>query len=120
MGESPNCERAGIQSLSKWQTPRRSVRIKLLKMPIHPHKHLRRRDPRLGEWIDRIGPLSIPVPPVREPYVALLEAIAHQQLAGAAARAIWGRVVALFEGSIPCSKHLADMSEEQLRSAGLS
>lgn len=89
-------------------------------MPIHPHKHLRKRDPRLGEWIDRIGPLSIPVPPVREPYVALLEAIAHQQLAGAAARAIWGRVVALFEGSIPCSKHLADMSEEQLRSAGLS
>jgi DNA-3-methyladenine glycosylase II len=86
----------------------------------HPHKHLRKRDPRLGEWINRIGPLSIPTPPVREPYVALLEAIAHQQLAGAAARAIWARVAALFEEGIPCSKRLAEMTEEQLRSAGLS
>jgi DNA-3-methyladenine glycosylase II len=89
-------------------------------MPVHPHKHLRKRDPRLGAWIDRIGPLSIPTPPVREPYVALLEAIAHQQLAGAAARAIWARVVALFEEGIPCSKRLAEMTEEHLRSAGLS
>jgi len=89
-------------------------------MPLHPHKHLSRRDPRLGEWIERIGPLSLPTPPLREPYVALLEAIAHQQLAGAAARAIWGRVLKLFEDGIPCSKRMADMTEEQLRSAGLS
>jgi DNA-3-methyladenine glycosylase II len=89
-------------------------------MPLHAHKHLRNRDPRLGEWIDRIGPLQLPTPPVREPYVALLEAIAHQQLAGAAARAIWGRVVGLFDDGIPCSKRMADMTEEQLRSAGLS
>ena len=52
--------------------------------------------------------------------MALLEAIAHQQLAGAAARAIWGRVVALFEDGVPCSKSLAAMTEMQLRSAGLS
>jgi DNA-3-methyladenine glycosylase II len=70
--------------------------------------------------IDRIGALSLPIPPAREPYVALLEAIAHQQLAGAAARAIWGRVVALFEDGVPCSKRLAEMTEAQLRSAGLS
>lgn len=89
-------------------------------MPVHAHKHLRKRDPRLGEWIDRIGPLQLPTPPVREPYVALLEAIAHQQLAGAAARAIWARVLKLFDGGAPSSILMADMTEEQLRGAGLS
>lgn len=89
-------------------------------MSVHAHQYLRKRDPRLRRWIDRIGPLQLPTPPVREPYVALLEAVAHQQLAGAAARAIWGRVVGLFEEGIPCAKRMADMTEEQLRGAGLS
>jgi DNA-3-methyladenine glycosylase II len=89
-------------------------------MAVHAHNHLRKRDPRLAEWIDRIGPLRLPTPAVREPYVALLEAIAHQQLAGAAARAIWARVSGLFDDGVPCSKLLAEMTEEHLRSAGLS
>jgi DNA-3-methyladenine glycosylase II len=89
-------------------------------MPINAHKHLRKRDVRLAEWIDRIGDLHLPTPPVREPYVALLEAIAHQQLAGAAARAIWSRVVDLFDDRVPCSRRMAQMTEEDLRSAGLS
>jgi DNA-3-methyladenine glycosylase II len=72
------------------------------------------------EWIDRIGILEVPTPPVREPYVALLESIAHQQLAGAAARAIWARVIGLFADGIPCPKRLAEMTEAELRSAGLS
>jgi 3-methyladenine DNA glycosylase/8-oxoguanine DNA glycosylase len=89
-------------------------------MPLSAIRHLRQADPRLGEWIDRIGVLQLPTPPMREPYVALLEAVAHQQLAGAAARAIWGRVVALFEGGVPCSKRLVAMTEAHLRTAGLS
>jgi DNA-3-methyladenine glycosylase II len=89
-------------------------------MSAHAVRHLKKSDPRLGEWIDRIGALTVPTPPAREPYIALLEAIAHQQLAGAAARAIWGRVVALFKDGIPCSIRLASMTEMQLRSAGLS
>jgi DNA-3-methyladenine glycosylase II len=83
-------------------------------------RHLRKSDPRFGEWIDRIGTLELPTPPIREPYVALLESIAHQQLAGAAARAIWGRVIALFVDGVPCPKRLADMTEADLRAAGLS
>ena len=83
-------------------------------------RHLRKSDPRLVEWIDRIGKLELPTPPVREPYVALLESIAHQQLAGAAARAIWARVSALFADGVPCPKRLADMTEADLRAAGLS
>jgi DNA-3-methyladenine glycosylase II len=82
--------------------------------------HLRRCDDRLGEWIDRIGMLRLPVPEAREPYVALLETIAHQQLAGAAARSIWARVTGLFEDGVPSPRRLVDMPEEHLRRAGLS
>jgi DNA-3-methyladenine glycosylase II len=82
--------------------------------------HLRQCDPRLGDWIDRIGVLKLPKPQAREPYVALLESIAHQQLAGAAARAIWGRVIGLFDAGVLCPKRLVEMSDENLRSAGLS
>jgi 3-methyladenine DNA glycosylase/8-oxoguanine DNA glycosylase len=83
-------------------------------------RHLRKSDPRLVEWIDRIGELELPSPPARELYVALLESIVYQQLAGAAARAIWARVIGLFEDGIPCPKRLAEMTEAQLRTAGLS
>jgi DNA-3-methyladenine glycosylase II len=83
-------------------------------------RHLRKTDPRFVEWIDRIGTLELPTPPVREPYVALLESIAHQQLAGAAARAIWARVIGLFADGVPCPRRLADMTEAELRAAGLS
>jgi DNA-3-methyladenine glycosylase II len=89
-------------------------------MSLPATNHLRRCDPRLGDWIDRLGMLQLPSPEAREPYVALLETIAHQQLAGAAARAIWARVIALFENSVLCPRRLADMTEEHLRSAGLS
>jgi len=89
-------------------------------MPKRAIDHLRRCDDRLGEWIDRIGVLQLPVPEAREPYVALLETIAHQQLAGAAARSIWARVIGLFEDRVPCPRRLVDMPEEHLRSAGLS
>lgn len=83
-------------------------------------RHLRKSDPRFVAWIDRIGTLELPAPPVREPFVALLESIAHQQLAGAAARAIWARVIGLFADGVPCPKRLADMTEADLRAAGLS
>ncbi|HEY6621818.1 MAG TPA: hypothetical protein VIY68_19930 [Steroidobacteraceae bacterium] len=83
-------------------------------------RHLRKSDPRFVEWIDRIGTLELPTPPVREPYVALLESIAHQQLAGVAARAIWARVSGLFADGILCPTRLAAMSETDLRAAGLS
>jgi DNA-3-methyladenine glycosylase II len=89
-------------------------------MSVRARNHLRRCDERLRDWIDRIGALQLPSPEAREPYVALLESIVHQQLAGAAARAIWARVVGLFDGGVLCPRRLADMPEEHLRSAGLS
>jgi DNA-3-methyladenine glycosylase II len=89
-------------------------------MSIEAVNHLRRCDPRFVDWIDRIGMLQLPAVEVGEPYIALLEIIAHQQLAGAAARSIWKRVTGLFENGVPCSKRLVEMSDDQLRSAGLS
>jgi DNA-3-methyladenine glycosylase II len=89
-------------------------------MPLHAIQHLRRSDQRLGDWIDRIGKLELPAPVVGEPFLALLETIAHQQLAGAAARAIWARFISLFEGGAVCPQRLVNMTDEQLRSAGLS
>ena len=83
-------------------------------------RHLRKSDPRFVEWIDRIGTLELPTPPVREPFVALLESVAHQQLAGAAARAIWARVGGLFADGVLCPIRLAEMSDAELRTAGLS
>jgi DNA-3-methyladenine glycosylase II len=82
--------------------------------------HLRDRDPRLGEWIDRLGVLKLPARRSLDPYLALLQSIAYQQLAGSAARAIWGRVIGLFEDGLPHPERLIALSDTHLRSAGLS
>jgi 3-methyladenine DNA glycosylase/8-oxoguanine DNA glycosylase len=89
---------------------------------MHPTaiNHLRINDPKFAEWIDHIGKIKMPIRPRREPYHALLESIAHQQLAGAAARAIWNRVLALFDEGHPHPELLVKLSDEHLRTAGLS
>jgi 3-methyladenine DNA glycosylase/8-oxoguanine DNA glycosylase len=83
-------------------------------------RHLRTQDPRLAEWIDRIGMVRLPARATQEPFHALLEAIAHQQLAGAAAKSIWNRVLGLFPEGRPNPQHLLALSDEHLRGAGLS
>lgn len=82
--------------------------------------HLQTCEPRLAEWIERLGVVQVPGRGLGDPYRALLESIAHQQLAGSAARAIWGRVLALFEDGIPLAERLVELSDEHLRGAGLS
>jgi DNA-3-methyladenine glycosylase II len=52
-------------------------------------------------------------------FAALAESILHQQLAGAAARAIHRRFVALFDGDLSPNAVLA-LSPKRLRAAGLS
>jgi DNA-3-methyladenine glycosylase II len=53
------------------------------------------------------------------PFAALLRAIVYQQLAGAAASAIHGRLIAELDGSITPEAFVA-LSDESLRAAGLS
>ena len=89
-------------------------------MHLRAANHLRSRDPRLAEWIDRLGVIRMPARRSPDPYVALLETIAYQQLAGSAAKKIWERVLGLFDEAGPRPERLLALSEDQLRSAGLS
>ncbi|MDA8052014.1 MAG: DNA-3-methyladenine glycosylase 2 family protein [Rhodospirillales bacterium] len=61
-------------------------------------RHLRRADPVLGRLIRRLGPCGLRPERGRSPYAALLRAVAHQQLNGRAAEAIFARFLALHPG----------------------
>lgn len=64
------------------------------------------------------GPPSIPAS--HETHLGtLVRAITYQQLAGAAARAIHGRLLAALDGDVPAERLLA-LPDEALRGAGLS
>jgi DNA-3-methyladenine glycosylase II len=79
---------------------------------------LSRRDPKLGAWIRRVGPCGLQRR--GDPYSALVHAVLHQQLAGAAAAAIGRRLCVLGEGRFPRPARLLALREQALRSAGLS
>jgi DNA-3-methyladenine glycosylase II len=80
---------------------------------------LARRDPVIAGLVERGGPIRIRPPRDPDHFVDLAETIVYQQLAGAAASAIWRRVAALFDGAITPEAVLA-VSDEDLRAAGLS
>lgn len=81
-------------------------------------RHLARRDARLAPLIRRVGPCRLERR--GDPYRALVRSILHQQIAGAAARAIEGRVRAFGRGRIPSPEALLALPEARLREAGLS
>ena len=78
-----------------------------------------RIDPAFERIIKAAGPVALR-DPLADAFNALVRAIVFQQLAGRAAAAIHGRVVALFDGDVPAPATLLALSAEQLRSAGLS
>src|SRR5580704_8092455 len=75
-------------------------------------------DAKLGALIERVGPFALRVKSTHSPFEALLEAILYQQLHANAARAILGRLLALF-GDLHPEQFLA-VPDERLRAAGLS
>lgn len=82
-------------------------------------KHLR-RDPVLKAVIRQIGPCTLR-PVKREPYEALVRAIAHQQVHGRAAEAILGRFIALYPGhDFPPAAAVLETPVEAMRACGLS
>jgi DNA-3-methyladenine glycosylase II len=83
-------------------------------------EHLRDADPKLRDWIARLGPVRLPPRRSRDPYRALLESVVYQQLNGVAAGTIWNRVLDLFEDRDPHPEKLIAHSDTVLRSAGLS
>jgi DNA-3-methyladenine glycosylase II len=81
---------------------------------------LARRDRKLARVIDAVGPPDLRRGrPRTEHFAELVRAICYQQLAGAAARAIHGRLVALFDGE-PTPEALLAIPTQQLRAVGLS
>jgi DNA-3-methyladenine glycosylase II len=82
-------------------------------------RHLR-DDPVLRKVVDEIGPCTLR-PVKREPYEALVRAIAHQQVHGRAAEAILGRFLALFPGhAFPPPELVLATPPETVRACGFS
>lgn len=77
------------------------------------------RDPVLADLVARVGPISHRPRDPDGPFGALVRAIVFQQLAGAAAQAIYGRLRAA-AGEHLTPESLNALSDETLRSAGLS
>lgn len=78
-------------------------------------------DPDFAALIARVGPSRLSIDRTREPYQALMSAVAHQQLHGNAAKAILGRVTALFpEYPFPPAELFLARSDADLRGCGLS
>jgi DNA-3-methyladenine glycosylase II len=86
--------------------------------------HLRAADPVLAQLIDSVGSLGDMRdgrPDPDDHYGALVRSITGQQLSVLAARAIYGRLTARFEGRPPTPQEiLADDPEELRAAAGLS
>lgn len=81
--------------------------------------HLRAVEPRFAPLIERHGVPTLT--PTRDPFASLGSAIIHQQLAGAAAKTILGRVRALYPRQrFPRPAALAATPLPRLRAAGLS
>lgn len=82
-------------------------------------RHLR-RDPVLKGVIRQVGPCTLK-PARRQPYEALVRAIAHQQVHGRAAEAILGRFLGCCAGpGFPAPEAVLALTPEQMRACGLS
>jgi DNA-3-methyladenine glycosylase II len=79
---------------------------------------LAERDPVLRRLVAQAGPARVR-PSTEEHFAALVRAIVYQQLAGSAAAAIHGRLIAALGGEVTPERLLA-LPAETLRSAGLS
>jgi DNA-3-methyladenine glycosylase II len=81
---------------------------------------LLRRDPVLASLIRRHGPCGLAAAQRADHFSALVRAITGQQLSTKAATTIYGRMVALMPGGVPTPAGFACVSDEELRTAGMS
>jgi DNA-3-methyladenine glycosylase II len=79
---------------------------------------LAERDPVLRRLIADAGPAWVR-PPAETHFAALVRSVVYQQLAGAAAAAIHGRLIAALGGEVT-PQRLMSLTADTLRSAGLS
>lgn len=82
--------------------------------------HLRKVDPRLSAVIDSVGKCTFAPAEHLPHFTAISRSIVFQQLSGKAATTIYSRFAVLFPDDTPVAHLLTDISDEQLRGAGLS
>jgi DNA-3-methyladenine glycosylase II len=106
--------------------PRRSAGSRTSPVPEDPAalRALRKGDPVMASLIERYGdPDGVLARRGRRPgdaYGALVRSIVGQQLSSKAARSIYERLIALFDGHTPTPRELLDMDPEEIRGVGLS
>ena len=84
-------------------------------------RHLRRADPVMAQLIRRAGPYALAPERGVGPYEALVQAVAHQQLTGKAAKTILGRFYAMYGiDCCPEPARLVETPDAQLRACGFS
>lgn len=81
---------------------------------------LLRRDRTLAALIREHGPCGLAHAQRADHFSALVRAIAGQQLSTKAAATIYARLLTLMPGGVPTPGHLAALTDEQLRGAGMS
>lgn len=80
-------------------------------------KHLK-KDKLLKKVIERVGPIK--TKKETDLYFSLMQAIVSQQLSVKAAATIWNRFLTLFKNAYPDPKSVLKLSDQKLRSVGLS
>lgn len=89
--------------------------------PVAASQFLAGLDEDWARLVAQVGPCRHQTQPGREPYEALMRAVAHQQLHGKAAEAILGRLIALQPDHVfPTPAQLLVTEPEQLRACGFS
>lgn len=82
--------------------------------------HLKAVDPILGAWIDRAGPCGWEVKADGTHFDHVARSIVYQQVSGAAAATVYGRMLGLYRGKAPTPKQVLATPDEPLRGVGLS
>lgn len=73
-----------------------------------------------AQLITEVGPCELASKPEREPYEALIRAVAYQQLHAKAGDAILARLLALYGNTFPSAEQLLATEFDALRSCGFS
>ena len=82
-------------------------------------RELRSRDPKLGLWLDRVGPVKLRRQ--RHQFGALCRSILAQQIGSQAARSIHSRFLALFSPEkSPAPERLLTLTPDEIQACGVS